>query len=82
MERKNQTVDQMWDLQSSSIAQLRAYFKGRVITPQDDDYDTVRIDLSREAVRHPALIVQPLDADDVSRVVLLARETGLELAIR
>jgi FAD/FMN-containing dehydrogenase len=32
--------------------------------------------------RRPAVIVRAADADDVSRVIALARETGLELAIR
>ncbi|MBZ0296138.1 MAG: FAD-binding oxidoreductase [Anaerolineae bacterium] len=64
------------------IAQLRADLKGQVITPEDDDYEAVRTGLSREVVRRPALIVRPLDAVDVSHVVLLARETGMELAIR
>jgi hypothetical protein len=44
--------------------------------------DVVRIGLSLEVVRHPALIVRPVDAIDVSQVVSLARETGMELAIR
>jgi FAD/FMN-containing dehydrogenase len=64
------------------IAQLRAALKGRVITPVDSDYDDLRIGLSREAVRRPALIIRPVDASDVARVVALARETGMELAIR
>lgn len=69
-------------LRSSSISRLRARLKGQVITPEDAGYDPVRIGLSREAVRHPALIVRPLDAGDVARVVSLAREAGMELAIR
>src|SRR4029450_6147303 len=32
--------------------------------------------------RHPEVIVQAADATDVARVVALARDTGLELAIR
>ena len=32
--------------------------------------------------RRPAVIVRPTDASDVSQVVSLARETGLELAVR
>ena len=32
--------------------------------------------------RRPAAIVRAKDAADVSRVVTLARETGLELAVR
>jgi FAD/FMN-containing dehydrogenase len=65
-----------------SISQLRATLKGQVITPEDADYDAVRTGLSREAVRRPALIVRPVDAGDVACVVTLARETGMELAIR
>jgi FAD/FMN-containing dehydrogenase len=70
------------DPQSLSISQLRAKVKGRVITPEDVDYHAVRLGLSLEIVRHPALIVRPVDATDVSYVVSLARETGMELAIR
>lgn len=69
-------------LPSLSISRLRAGLKGQVITPGDPDYDTVRIGLSLEVVRRPALIVRPADASDVSQVVLLACETGMELAIR
>jgi FAD/FMN-containing dehydrogenase len=69
-------------LHNSLSAQVRARLKGQVITPEDADYDAVRIGLSREAVRRPALIVRPVDADDVAHVVSLARQTGAELAIR
>lgn len=64
------------------ITQLRADLKGQVITPEDADYDAARTGLSLEIVRRPALIVRPVDAMDVARVVKLARETGMELAIR
>ncbi len=69
-------------LGSASISQLRSKLRGRVITPEDADYAPVRIGLSLAAVRRPALIVHPVDAGDVSRVVSLARQTGMELAIR
>lgn len=69
-------------LQSLSISQLRTELAGRVITPEDADYDDVRVGLNLEVVRRPALIVRPVDAIDVSHVVLLARQTGMELAIR
>jgi FAD/FMN-containing dehydrogenase len=68
--------------QSISASRLRAELKGRVITPEDADYDAVRIGLSLEVVRRPALIVRPVDATDVSQVVSLARQTGMDLAIR
>jgi FAD/FMN-containing dehydrogenase len=64
------------------LSRLRAAVRGRVVTPQDSDYDAIRIGLSREVVRRPALIVRPVDEIDVSQVVSLARETGMELAIR
>ncbi|HSL42847.1 MAG TPA: FAD-binding oxidoreductase [Anaerolineales bacterium] len=70
------------ELQKTSISHLRANLKGQVITPEDADYDAVRTRLSLEVVRRPALIVRPLDEDDVSRVVTLAYDTGMELAIR
>mgnify|MGYP000989551597 CR=1 FL=1 len=89
MENANRMVEQAevytpakFGPRDQSVARLRANLKGRVITPQEADYEAVRIGLSREAVRRPALIVRPLDAEDVSQVVSLARETGLELAIR
>jgi hypothetical protein len=89
METMKITLDQLEKLvpaapvsQNLSISVLRSKLKGRVLTPEDADYDAVRTGLSREAVRRPALIVRPLDAGDVSRVVTLARETGMELAIR
>ena len=69
-------------LRSDSIAQLRAKLKGRIIAPEDTEYDAVRVRLSLEVVRRPALIIRPLDAADVSWVVSLARDTGMELAIR
>ena len=89
METINYTGDRLASLaeakpivQDISISQLQDKLKGRVITPEDADYDSVRTTLSLEAVRRPALIVRPVDAGDVSRVVSLARKTGMELAIR
>ena len=38
--------------------------------------------MNLEIVRRPALIVRAADAIDVSYVVLLARETGMDLVIR
>lgn len=65
-----------------AIQRLRAEVMGRVITPQDADYDAVRTGLSKELVLHPAVVVRPVDAMDVARVVVLAQEHGMALAIR
>src|ERR671910_406354 len=63
-------------------ARLRAALNGRVITPDDAGYDEARSVFYSGIDRRPALIVRVADATDVSRVVSLARESGLELAVR
>jgi FAD/FMN-containing dehydrogenase len=65
-----------------SIPDLRREFDGRVIAPGDDGYDDARRVFAGNFDRHPAVIVRPVDAKEVSRTVALARETGLELAVR
>jgi FAD/FMN-containing dehydrogenase len=65
-----------------SIAQLRTALKGRVIAPGDSGYDEGRTVFYGGIDRRPAAIVRAANAADVSHVVMLARETGLELAIR
>jgi FAD/FMN-containing dehydrogenase len=65
-----------------SIPKLRAALNGRVITPDDPGYDKVRSVFYGGIDRRPALIVRVADATDVSRVVELARESGMELAVR
>jgi FAD/FMN-containing dehydrogenase len=67
---------------SISIPRLRSAFNGRVITPGDHDYDQARAVFYGSIDRRPAVIVRPTDATEVARVVSLARETGLELAVR
>jgi FAD/FMN-containing dehydrogenase len=65
-----------------SLADLRAQLRGRVITPDDAGYDQARMVFYGMIDRRPAFIVRAANADDVARVVDLARETGLELAVR
>ncbi|MGH2757564.1 MAG: FAD-binding oxidoreductase, partial [Actinomycetota bacterium] len=65
-----------------SIADLRAAINGTVIAPGDAEYDGSRTVFYGGFDAHPAVIVRAADASDVSHVVSLARETGVELAIR
>ena len=65
-----------------SIPDLRAEFDGRVIAPGDVGYDEARTVFPGGIDRRPAVIIRPADAAEVARVVSLARETGLELAVR
>ena len=62
--------------------QLRADLTGEVLAPEDAGYDEGRTIFYGGIDRRPAAIVRATDAHDVSRVIALARETGLELAIR
>ena len=67
---------------SISIPKLRADVGGRVIAPEDAEYDQARALFYGGIDRHPAAIVRVKDDMDVVRVVALARESGLELAVR
>ena len=67
---------------SISISKLRADVDGRVIAPEDAEYDQARALFYGGMDRHPAAIVRVKDDMDVVRVVALARESGLELAVR
>jgi hypothetical protein len=65
-----------------SIPQLRTEVKGRLVMPDDPGYDEARTIFYGGFDRRPQLIVQAADATDVARVVALARDTGVELAVR
>jgi FAD/FMN-containing dehydrogenase len=65
-----------------SIPELRAVLKCRVIAPDDAGYDEARTGFYGGIDRRPAVIVRPAAATDGAQVVSLARETGLELAVR
>ena len=64
------------------LSKLRASVRGAVITPEDAGYDQARAVFYGWVDRRPLAIVRVADETDVSRVVSLARETGMELAIR
>jgi FAD/FMN-containing dehydrogenase len=65
-----------------SIPELRAAFDGRVIAPGDDGYDQARTLFVGGIDHRPAVIVRPADAAEAARVVTLARDSGLDLAVR
>ena len=64
------------------LSQFQAGLDGSVLFPGHPDFDTTREVHNAAIDRRPALIVQPANAADVARTVVLARESGLELAIR
>jgi len=64
------------------LSQLRTGIRGRVIGPEDPEYDAARTVFYTGFDRRPAAVVRVADAADVARVVTVARESGAELAIR
>jgi FAD/FMN-containing dehydrogenase len=70
---------------SSSVVSIRARradVRGRVIAPDDTDYDEAGTPFYGGIERRPAALVRVADDADVSRVLELARESGVELAVR
>jgi FAD/FMN-containing dehydrogenase len=65
-----------------SIPRLRAEFDGRVVAPGDPGYDQARTVFYGGFDRRPAVIIRPTDANEVASVVALARDSGVELAVR
>jgi hypothetical protein len=69
-------------LDEVAIREFSSRVQGQLIRPNDGAYDEARSVFYGGFDRHPALIVRVKDATDVSHVVRLARESGLELAVR
>ena len=65
-----------------SISRLCADLAGQVIGPDDSEYERARLVFLPQFDRRPAAIVRPAGATEVAYVVSLAREQGLELAVR
>lgn len=61
---------------------LRDRLTGRVILPDDPDYDATRVVGAGGIDIRPAAIVRVADAVDVAEAIATARELGLELAVR
>ncbi len=79
---KGSTVTSSLAREESSFTGLRDTFKGQVIMPEDDGFDEARTVFYGNIDRRPAVIVRPAVAADVSYIVSLVRDAGLELAVR
>ncbi len=69
-------------VEDAQVQTLRGSLRGQLITPQDENYDSVRQVYNGMIDRRPALIVQCVDAADVITAVHYARDNHLPLAIR
>jgi FAD/FMN-containing dehydrogenase len=65
-----------------AVQQLRSALNGRVIAPGDAAYDAARAVFFAGFDRRPTAITKVADAADVATVIAVARELGLELAVR
>ncbi|HEX4816672.1 MAG TPA: FAD-binding oxidoreductase [Nonomuraea sp.] len=70
------------DRTTAAVREFRAAFNGQVITPDDPRYGQARTVYSGAVDRRPAVIVRPNDAAEAAKVVTVARESGLALAVR
>lgn len=68
-------------MSTQTLPELRE-IAGRVIRPSDAEYDKARTVFLGGVDRRPAVIVRVASAADVSRVIALARDTGMALAVR
>ncbi len=64
------------------VETLGAGFRGRMIGSGDSDYDTARKLYNAMIDKKPRLIAQCVDAADVIAAVNVAREAGLDVAVR
>jgi FAD/FMN-containing dehydrogenase len=67
---------------SEAVTALQNEVKGRVILPEDSDYDETRAIWNAMIDRRPAVIVQCAEAADSGRALKFARDNDLEIAIR
>ena len=69
-------------LNTDKLGEFSASLRGRIVQPDDADYDTARSVYNAMIDRHPRLIVYCHDVADVMRSVNFAREQSLLLAVR
>lgn len=64
------------------VKEINSKIEGKIITPQDVDYDETRKIWNAMIDRRPAVIIQCKNANDVSLAIQFARESNLEISIR
>jgi FAD/FMN-containing dehydrogenase len=70
------------ELDTATIARLEQRLEGRLIRPNDADYDAARKVWNGMIDRYPALIIQAKNSADVTAGVNFARNNNLILAVR
>jgi FAD/FMN-containing dehydrogenase len=68
--------------QTATLETLRSAVRGRVIGPEDGEYDQARAVMYGGVDKRPAAIVKVADAKDVAATIKVARDGGLPLSVR
>src|SRR6185369_17523660 len=69
-------------IDQQALEAFQASLRGRLVRPEDSDYDETRKVFNAMIDKRPALIAQCADVADVIQAVNFAREQDLLLAIR
>ncbi len=72
----------MTTFSQNTVTALKEAVTGSVVLPDDASYDELRQIWNATIDRHPAIIVQCAEAEDVPRALHFAREQGLEVSVR
>ena len=67
---------------TGALDELRQGLRGRLLTPDDAEYDSARRVAAGHVDSRPAAIARPVDARDVATAIAFGRRAGLELAVR
>lgn len=79
---KAKTIEgQLVDIKAS-LEVLKANINGKVITPQDNEYESTRMIWNDMIDKHPAVIVQCSGTADVLKAVRFAKEHHLLISVR
>jgi FAD/FMN-containing dehydrogenase len=65
-----------------NLEAIRSRLAGRLITAEDEVYEKARTIFYGGIDRRPSLIIQPANAQDIAYAISLAREAGLEIAVK
>lgn len=68
--------------QKTALDELRRHFTGEIIIPDDPNYDEARKIFNAMIDRHPSIIAQCANVEDVVQAIHVARHHGLEISVR
>lgn len=75
-------MDRRNSIHSRTLQSLRLAVRGRVVTPEDREYDAARRVWNGRFDRRPAAIAYCTGTEDIAGAVNVAREAGLLVAVR